>query len=341
MKDSSKKLLATFLKQNLKVLVFENEPSAIEQFEFAATLWLFNTAKHIENSHYKVQNLIMVEDLKPVFTFILTDALQTQALAIFHLFVENQSGVSPLRASFGSFEIAENVSELEFDYLLETIENVAIEQNLADITIKHYPSCYDEIKSDFIKAGLLKNGFKNDKVTINQHIIVENSFEANLHQSEKRRLRKCERAGFVFDEWVNPDAEIVYEFIAHNRQQLGYRITFSLAELRNWLDVFPASFQVFCVRDQDQIAALTLAVRVGERVLYNFCPANSPAYRTFSPAVMLTKGLYEHCTKNNIQILDLGVSLDSDGHHKPSLAQFKQNLGAEVSEKVVFKASYR
>jgi Acetyltransferase (GNAT) domain len=330
MKESSKMPSATYSKQNLTVLVFKNEPSAIEQFEFTEPIWLFNTSKHVDNQSSSL-----------VFTFILTDTLQKRASAFFHLFIENQLGVSPLRASFGSFEIAENVNELGFDYLLKTIENVANEQNLADITIKHYPSCYDEIKSVFIKAGLLKNGFEYHKALVNQHISISaQPFETHLHYSEKRRLRKCERAAFQFEEWTNPNVETVYDFIAQNRHQLGYSITFSLAELRNWFAIFPESFQVFCVRDQDQIAALTLTVRVGESVLYHFCPANNLAYRTFSPAVLLTKGLYDYCLNNQLEILDLGVSLDSDGNVKPSLARFKQNLGAEVSEKIIFKKVY-
>ncbi len=330
MKESSNKPLGVYSHQDLTVLVFKNEPWAIGQFEFTESIWLFNTPKHVENQSDGL-----------IFTFILTDSLQKQATAFFHLFIDNQSGFSPLRASFGSFEITKNVSEQGFDYLLKTIKNLAIEQQLTDITIKHYPSCYDQTKSNFIKSGLLKNGFEYSKTAINHHISASaETFEANLHYSEKRRLRKCERAGFVFEEWPSPDAETVYDFIAQNRQQLGYGVTFSLGELSNWFVTFSESFQIFCIKDQEQIAALALTVRVGEGVLYNFCPANNLDYRTFSPAVMLTKGLHDYCFINKIQILDLGVSLDSDGYYKQSLARFKQNLGAEMSEKNIFKASY-
>jgi Acetyltransferase (GNAT) domain len=325
MKESSKNQI-----DNMTVLIFENDPSAIDYFEVSWPVWLFNTAQHVQNqANFNV------------LTFVLTDATQKRALAFFHLFIQNQSGLSPLRASFGSFEIADNLSEQAFDYLLETIKTTAIDQKLTDINIKHYPSCYDEVKANFIKSGLLRNGFECTKITVNQHITVEKSFEAGLHSSEKRRLRKCQKAGFEFEEWTNPDAEMVYELIAQNRQQLGYSRTFSLSELKNWLAVFPQSFQVFCVRDQDQVAALTLTVMVGEKVLYNFCPAHNLNYRTFSPAVMLTKGLYDYCLINKIKTLDLGVSLDSDGNPKPSLARFKQNLGAEMSQKVVFSLSHR
>jgi hypothetical protein len=102
------------------------------------------------------------------------------------------------------------------------------------------------------------------------------------------------------------------------------------------LEVFPNHFRVFCVKDADTIASLTLAVRVGEKVLYNFCPADNLAYRTFSPSVLLNKGLYEYTKNEGVTILDLGVSVDAKGFPKPSLSRFKHNLGAKDSEKQIF-----
>jgi lipid II:glycine glycyltransferase (peptidoglycan interpeptide bridge formation enzyme) len=104
-----------------------------------------------------------------------------------------------------------------------------------------------------------------------------------------------------------------------------------------WLKAFSAHFRVFCVKDADTIASLSLAVRVGEKVLYNFCPADNLSYRTFSPAVLLHKGLYEYAKNENITLLDLGISVDADGLPKPGLSRFKHNLGAKDSEKYVFR----
>jgi hypothetical protein len=103
MKESSKNQI-----DNMTVLIFENDPSAIDYFEVSWPVWLFNTAQHVQNqANFNV------------LTFVLTDATQKRALAFFHLFIQNQSGLSPLRASFGSFEIADNLSEQAFDYLLK------------------------------------------------------------------------------------------------------------------------------------------------------------------------------------------------------------------------------
>lgn len=318
-------------------LVFENNPQALDHFQLRWPLWLFNTPLHI------------VHQAAPqLYTFVLTDSLtQSEAYGVFHLSVfvdtlqNKKKGVSPHRASFGSFEVAERVSHDNFAEWLTFIELFAKSRGMSAIEIKHYPHCYNPSRSAFIRRGLLRHGFFISKTTDNQFIdINEKSFEEGLHASERRRLRKCLHAGFYFEEWQNPSPNPIYNFIQHNRQLLGYTLSFSLGQLEKWLTAFPEKYRVFCIKDGNTIASLTLAVRVGTQVLYNFCPADNLTYRTYSPAVLLNKGLYEYAQSEGISILDLGVSINSQGNPKPSLSRFKHNLGAKDSEKVVFEKEW-
>ncbi|MEI7581792.1 GNAT family N-acetyltransferase [Runella sp.] len=310
-----------------KALVFENEPEVLHRFRLRWASWLFNTPLHVRH-----------QEASQVYTFVLTDSLtESEAHGIFHLFVQENKGVSPYRASFGSFEVAEYVSHADFSEWLTSIELFAKNLGINALEIKHYPNCYNPARSTFIRRGLVRHGFGIIQSIDNQFIEVnETDFELGLHVSERRRLRKCMRADFRFEEWSNPPAQEVYGFIQHNRQLLGYSLSFSFEQLNRWLEVFPNHFRVFCVKDADTIASLTLAVRVGEKVLYNFCPADNLAYRTFSPSVLLNKGLYEYTKNEGVAILDLGVSVDAKGFSKPSLSRFKHNLGAKDSEKYVF-----
>lgn len=314
--------------RDYKALVFENEPEVLDHFRCRWGPWLFNTPLHV--THQKASL---------IYTFVLTDAdTQSEAHGIFHLFVQDTQGVSPYRASFGSFEVAEYISHADFSEWLTSIELFVKNQGICSLEIKHYPNCYNPARSTFIRRGLLRHGFEIIESIDNQFIeITESNFEQGLHASERRRLRKCLRAGFRFEEWKNPSAQEVYEFIHHNRQLLGYTLSFSFEQLQMWLDIFPNHFQVFCIRDADTLASLTLTVRVGEKVLYNFCPADNLSYRNYSPAVLLNKGLYEYAKNEGITVLDLGISIDSEGKVKPSLRRFKHNLGAKDSEKQVFR----
>ncbi len=313
--------------RNYKALIFENEPEALHRFRLRWEPWLFNTPLHVTH-----------QEASQVYTFVLTDSpTQSEAHGVFHLFVQDAKGVSPYRASFGSFEVAEYVSHADFSAWLASIELFAKNQGITDLEIKHYPNCYNPARSTFIRRGLLRQGFGIIHSIDNQFIeIKEADFDQGLHASERRRLRKCLRAGFRFEEWSNPSSQEVYEFIQHHRQLLGYSLSFSFEQLKIWQEIFPDHFRVFCVKDVDTIASLTLTVRVGEKVLYNFCPADNLSYRNYSPAVLLNKGLYEYAAKEGITILDLGVSMDSEGKTKPSLRRFKHNLGAKDSEKQIF-----
>jgi hypothetical protein len=314
--------------RDYKALVFENEPEALHRFRLRWVPWLFNRPLHVTH-----------QEASRVYTFVLTDSpTQSEAHGIFHLFVEDTKGVSPYRASFGSFEVAEYVSHANFSEWLTSIELFAKNQGISSLEIKHYPNCYNPARSTFVRRGLLRHDFEIIQTIDNQFIeIKEADFEQGLHASERRRLRKCLRAGFRFEEWKNPSAQEVYEFIQHNRQLLGYTLSFSSEQLEIWLKVFPNHFQVFYVKDANTLASLTLTVRVGEKVLYNFCPADNLSYRNYSPAVLLNKGLYEYAKREGVTVLDLGVSIDSGGKVKPSLRRFKHNLGAKDSDKQAFR----
>ncbi|HAO48851.1 MAG TPA: GNAT family N-acetyltransferase [Runella sp.] len=323
-----KNKVQTTIQRAFSSLVFDNDPTALTRFRGRWSPWLFNTPLHVVH-----------QQAEQVYTFVLTDAETQQELyGFFHLFVQNQQGVSPLRASFGSFEVAEVVSHADFSFWLNSVESFAVSQGIKSLSIRHYPSCYHPARSSFIKRGLVRHGFQLSQSSINHYISVTSQpFETALHASERRRLRKCLQAGFRFEEWVSPSAEQVYQFIAHNRQRLGYSLSFREEQLRLWLTIFPEIFRVFCIKNGEEIASLGLTVRVGKNVLYHFCPADNLAYRQYSPSVLLTKGLYEFSQQEGVTILDLGISVDAAGQPKTSLARFKRNLGAQECEKWQFE----
>ena len=341
--------------------IFQNQPQAIQQFEIDWPISFFNSYQYVD-----------YQATEQVYTFVLTDDSKQKALAFFYLFVDNKNGLSPKRGSYGSFEISEKLTISSLQNFIKSIINFCKELDLEKIEIKHFPTCYDVKRSEIIERALLQSGFTILLNYENQYLeITDSSFETKLHSSEKRRLQKCFKAGFIFEEIQQPDIEQVYNFISKNRSELGYKVTFELEDLQTWFRLFCGFscsgfaiqnqidigcsgfviqsqinedlqsiskniYQVFCVKENQKIIALTLTVNVAEGILYNFCPADDLAYRTFSPAVLLTKGLYEYCQKKKIKCLDLGVSIDSEGQSKPDLLRFKKNLGAVNSEKRVF-----
>lgn len=326
--------VSSHAQHHCSVLVFEDKPQSLHSFKIPWTPWLFNTPEY---AHYQAKN-------HKIYTFVLANLTQTEALAFFHLFVSKSSqnaprvGISPARASFGSFEMPASLSRPKLDYFIGKIKQFAKNQGIDSLQIKQFPACYAPAAAQLIADALAQNGFEVAFQAENQHLDVSAlPFETHLHLSEKRRLRKCLRAGFVFDEWPNPHLPTVFDFIEQNRRNLGYAMTFDFATMSEWFALFPDHYRVFCVKDPHQIVALTVAVRVGSGVLYNFCPADHLHYRAFSPTVLLNAGLYRYCQQNQIEVLDLGVSTDTNGVQKASLVRFKSNMGAQMSQKTIFK----
>ena len=161
--------------------------------------------------------------------------------------------------------------------------------------------------------------------------------EANLHHSEKRRLRKCLRAGFIFEENMAIDLLGVYEFIRESRLSRGYTLSLDWDSFQRLFHYFPDACKVFSVKDKEHCVAMTVAIVVNQQTLYNFYPASELAYQHFSPMVLLTQGLYTYCQERAIRLLDLGTAMLGPGKPNYGLMRFKQNLGAETSLKLSFE----
>ena len=294
----------------------------------AKAQFIFNTAAHL-----RTQNTG-----EPLFSFRLTKNEGSDFGAEIHFFVENNRAVSLRHASFGSVDWCGDVHEEGLTFLIECVNNFAKEQKWASVEIRNFPHCYAPKTAERIEQILLARDFYTSKTQINHHISVsETPFQLLLGSANRRRLRKCQRAGFSFEQLRDISPQQVYDFIAASRARQRYKMTLDLPQLARLMTDFPQHFLVFCVKDQQTIASLTLAVRVNEQILYNFCPADNLDYRTYSPAVMLTEGLFEFAQHHEISILDLGISVDALGNPKPTLIKFKENLGGISSEKWTFK----
>ena len=261
-----------------------------------------------------------------------------QADARCAFFTRAGQAVSPGAAPFGSIEFTKALPEAVLDGLVQTIQETAQESGLRTLRLVNYPHCYAPEQAIRLADTLLAQGFRLIGADQNQFLSVgTDAFERTIDSSERRRLVKCRRAGFQFGHWERPAIDDVVGFLQTTRQQQGYRLTIQPERLSDLLATFPDQFPVFAVWDDDCLAALAVAVRVRADILYNFLPASHPDYRTYSPMVLLTDGLFAYCQQHQIRLLDLGISVDSDRQPKLSLMRFKRNLGAQSSPKLVFE----
>ncbi len=268
---------------------------------------------------------------------VLWDTRTDTVLAMLPLGWVDDTLVSLPRAPFGGLTSADDTPPELLVFLLDCLESWAAARNGTRLVVKLPPVAYDPARVAGQKRLLEAHGFSIEQSSLNLHIPVGvEEFSATIHVSERKRLRKCQRAGFVAEAWQEPDPDQVFDFVSESRRRQGYALSITRPQLKALLLELPDVARVFVVRDGPTIASLTVAVRVSDGILYNFCPADNLAYRAYSPTVLLDAALYAFAQREGISLIDLGVSLDHLGQEKSSLVRFKKNLGGIGSEKAIY-----
>ncbi|QNP51995.1 hypothetical protein H9L05_19135 [Hymenobacter qilianensis] len=149
------------------------------------------------------------------------------------------------------------------------------EAGVQKLRIRAYPFAYDPAGSALMTQVLSQLGYKVTLAELNNHLPLEQDFETRLHPSERRRLAKCRRHGFHFEQEPLFFLPKAYEFLRRCREEKGQHLSLSEERLTELFRVFPNNYFLFSVRDPiGEWAAITVAIQVNERVLYNFYPAS-------------------------------------------------------------------
>jgi len=285
--------------------------------------FLFNTPEHLR-----------LQNCKEVYVFWGEQHHKIQIC--FNLFISDSQGLSPYKMAFGGIEGVHTLHYEHFLAFIHFILDFCSEKLLHNLKITSYPFSYKPQVSHVVSQILLSKGFSISKSELTHYVDVnQQSFLKKIHLSEKRKLKKCQQAGFVFEQLVDVDTNFVYQFVADCRNRKGFPVSMPLEDFERTLESFKEHYLVFAVKHQDMIVALTAVVLINKDILYNFYPADHPDYLLYSPTVFLVNGLYNFCQQQNIKILDLGISTD---HNLPNLGliRFKENLSSQSALKLSF-----
>lgn len=303
--------------------------SVQEAGHFSFERYLFNSPLHL-----------LSQPCTEGYCFLLLSS-RKRVEARFNLFIHQAMGLSACRAPFGWVEFNPALDVRHLDTLLDSIEAFARSRELHQLRMTAYPFCYAPEAAQTLSQRLLFRGFTIYNSELSYHLPVDATpFESLLHDTERRRLKKSRKAGFEFRAEEAPELESVYSFIKSCRERRGFPVSLPLSDFKNLLSRFPESYQVFTLRQGNKTAALTVTVRVNDRILYNFYPADAEEYRPYSPTVQLTEGLYDYCQEKGYGLLDLGISTDR-GAPNYGLIRFKKNLGAQASLKLSFEKVFK
>jgi len=265
----------------------------------------------------------------PVLSFCLEDLVGGRTVAQLHVALEAATGAahSPAQAPFGAVQLAAGVGKQPLHYLLDVVESELARRGLRRLALRCYPFAYDPAGAATLAETLRQRGYRVALAEQNYHLGPARDYEAHLHASERRRLHKCRRHGLQFEQEPPFLLPAAYAFIQACRQERAQELSLSLERVQELFRRFPREHFLFSVRQPNGgWAALTVAIQVSARVLYNFYPASPLRCNALSPVVMLNEGLHAFAQASGMAVLDLGTSTLDTGPNA-SLLRFKRHLG--------------
>lgn len=278
---------------------------------------------------YTSPKFLEVNNDLPQVHFWLIDTATQIALGHISFSLEEGKALSPAKAPFGGFSLADSLKSDEITFFIFEVLRKIKMYNVSTISLKLAPENYG-IHQSVLAQNLIYAGFSSVKSFEYQAIQVDSSpFQAKIADMESRKLKKCEKEGFEFKVLTQNALHSVFQFVKAHRDEKGYDFSMDWESLKMADQALPNTYIPMAVFDDTKMIAATIAIMASDDVLYNFSPAHDWDYNQFSPVVMLTEGLYGFCQSHNIHQLDLGTSYLDDAINE-GLKSFKSRLGAET-----------
>lgn len=255
------------------------------------------------------------------------------------LFERNEDSATSLRrATFGSLELKR---KFNYDVLLEFfsfIREYYLDTPVKTVTIKHYSDLYDPVNGPVIALTLSHAGFRVTSHDINHHLPVSpDFFRDGINKMEKRKLRKCNEAGFKVNSAADSAITKIYLEMISFRKKNNIPISIEAGELMQSFAKFPENyFLMYVTNAENDILAGTVLVKITDQIIYYFSPATNPTFIKISPMVFLLNGIYEFAKERGFQAIDLGVS-SIDNRPQKGLIRFKDHIGGITSSRFTFQ----
>lgn len=295
-------------------------------YEYSFPTNLYNLPEHLK-----------LLPFERIASFFMVDRQRKLIDGTVNFVLTGDQAISLPRRPFGFFEINQTIGFNVIHDFVNYVVDRLMATNAREILLKSYASYYSPRALDACAYALAVNGFVIEKTEINHFLSPDRrSYRSILKQDEARKLRKCERRGFVFSEEPSTALDEIFGFICACRNERRQVVNITQEELRLSFARFPNYYKMFSARSGDRIAAASISVIVKDGILYDFMHASPLSFNPFSPVVFLINGIYDFCRQRRIHLIDLGGSVFADQPLR-SLIQFKENIGGIPSVKFTFK----
>ena len=261
--------------------------------------------------------------------------------ARFGLIVGERNGMllTPFSAPFGGFSV--NHAQ-RMEYVDEAVQLLCqyAKQQQKDVRVVLPPEFYDrQLITSSISA--LSRFATLQYIDVNYHFRLEHfkNYEARIDRAARKNLHRAMDADFEFKAICRDDIQGIhtaYDVIRRNRQEHGYPLRMSLNDVMQTIGIIPADFFVMTYKGEEVAAAQVFHVAKGiAQVIYW---GDLRSYSHLRPMNYFTYRLFEHYSKQGIEVLDIGPSTE-EGKPNYGLCDFKTAIGCEMSPKFVFVVS--
>lgn len=316
--------------------------------------FLFNKTPHLFLQKNNDENISF-------FSLFLED--NNKIYARFNVFFDKRNNpktaFSPLKMPFGGIECYEDLSYEKLYFFVNEIQKFCEEKLTKLLKITFYPFSYVPEQAHTLTQVLLQQNFSITNSEITHFIEIDKqNFIEKIDVSAKRRIKKCKNnPNFIFEKLILSDdleekkqqLSVCHNIFVENRRRKNFPISIDFEGFVRLFCEFPDEHTIFVVKDltkdlaerqaENQIIAFSVAIRINKSILYHFIPADVVGYEVFSPMIFLINGMYEYCQKEQIKILDLGIST-AGGEPNFGLIRFKKSLGAKSSLKLTFEKEF-
>jgi hypothetical protein len=295
-------------------------------FKIVFERFLFNKTRHLRSQS---------ESNWSTYSFI--NKQSQEVVAQIHFYIADSVASSPCRAPFGSVEFSSSLPPEALSTFLFEVERKLKSVGVKKIVIKDIAHQFRPQQSALLNTLFLNLDFIVSNAEINSAIVVdEAAFEDKISYAEIKHLKRCRQEEFGFRILSMEMLDKVYSFISKCREERMMSLSLTLRQLERIIRSCPDDFLLFGLFQADELIAASIAVKVNDRILYDFYHAHLKSFDQLSPVVTLVDGMYGYCQQNKFELLDLGTSA-VNRQINFSLLNFKTQLGGQLSMKLTFE----
>lgn len=232
----------------------------------------------------------------------------------------------PHAGTYGGFSECENLPRME----------VMASMLPAACTVKLAPASHGiELFSRSMNV-LHRAGFMLQHADLNYDTTnLSFPFVDRLASGARKKLAKCERAGFHSRTLESREWRTAHKLIWTNRHRAGRELSLGLDKIEELEDALPGTYKFFGTFDGNKMIAAAICVMVEADILYVYAWADAEK-NEFAPTVHICECIYEEAAFTQCRLLDVGTST-VEGVPNAGLIHFKESLGFRPSIKATMR----